>query len=46
MQAQNNLQRVAKKVAKSITLAFDEYGVWDETVGKLTIVTAHLVFEV
>lgn len=31
------LQRFMRKVAKPITLAFDEYGVWDETVGKLTL---------
>ncbi|TCD60771.1 hypothetical protein EIP91_009540 [Steccherinum ochraceum] len=28
-----NKARVAKKVQKPIKLAFDEYGVWDETVG-------------
>ncbi|EKM57999.1 glycoside hydrolase family 51 protein [Phanerochaete carnosa HHB-10118-sp] len=28
-----NKARYARKVAKPITIAFDEYGVWDETVG-------------
>ena len=30
----HDLQRFAKKVAKPISIAFDEYGVWDETIGE------------
>ena len=30
-----NNQRISKQIAKPIKLAFDEYGVWDETVGTL-----------
>ncbi|PSR76769.1 hypothetical protein PHLCEN_2v8221 [Hermanssonia centrifuga] len=30
----STLQRFAKKVVKPIKIAFDEYGVWDETVGE------------
>ncbi len=29
-----DVQRFARNVSKPITIAFDEYGVWDETVGK------------